>query len=1274
MSGGINSNDAWNKLLDLAKKVGGTDAVNNASVERMIKLADQNGDGLISFSEFQETYDNIEDEYLEAFEAIAGNDGDVETMSQMDIDAMTQTGNASGPQGSGGNGGSAPTGGGGPTGGNQQPEAQGAGDVPTGATAISASDLAGKDAATLQSDRASLTNDIASMRSQKDAAAAQARQEAETAKGAYDQANVAFDELMEQCEAQKEERSEAAQKVDEAQESVSTAEGAVSDQESTISDTQATIDAAQSNLSGLSEPAKFIYEEVSDGKGGTTTVQKDNPEYAAYLEKKAALEQEIAQAEQQLAEQEAVLADLETQLTDAQTALQAAQEAYVNENMQDEKFGPQLTQAQNDINTTKQEYDAKKSAENTIEAQWDAQIDILQGNLGVYNDAIAEAEREEAGNPVPDGYSIQDGIIVSDGDKDKHVLTPVENMDAFPEGAQPNENGEIVDSKGNVLGRVETDSQGNQQIYLREAAPLSDSEINDVVEQLLYGDGKKPAEDFWSASSKIDFSKINSYDMAEIEKLYNQQVEAHNATVEPTEVKQEDLPENSTVEGGIIKDAQGNQIGYVEGEQYFLDNKWQTFAEKVETVNTDGSTKNDIKGIDTVAAKLARAEGIEKAETSFTDYLESQGIDPSNTSGVLLDKYMNDYIQSQLDPNSPDYHERTLTDDQVTEVVDALLNGAEQNGEQLSASKVMSMYDFESLSPESLAKVVEQYNASIEQNGGKPFAEAVKFSGVSQDQMTHIALGLVENLDNPELAEVSQQTLEQLVEGELNSSNGSSPLLNAILDSTSSDVENLANVQKFIEDSGLVDKVADLLANSPNAGQKEMYNHYSSKLSEIMDKTVVSENDLRLAAQLSDGGKDVWDNLNIAEMSQDEVANLQNAYDALNGAGSFMAKLEEIYPQNGADIIKSAVDGNEVSEDDTTLSDGRDVEALIDDKMSTEAGFREEVDALLDAAQNGTEQEKADAMNDLAIIANKYGEDNFLAMYKSVYNEVPSEFSTIRENVAAADVKEANAAEAQENADRIQETKDEIEEIFAYDRELEDAGLTPTADHTQEVIDIINSKLSDEDLSSQEKIDLLNSLTGDYKEYVQAYLEGNSSVMDEVINSGDAENITNFVNIYNSVNSTGANDTTNYFAQNILNGKKPVDTILALYENATPEAARYLNQIFNTPELIQDKNRFGTETENLTTIYEKITAGMEPVEPKGKSGNPISDAVQQQLVSEYGGNVEKILQNLDGGVITQETATWLLQQMQPAEVIDAFRGMSNGNQEKYLSTLFGLYQ
>ena len=1273
MSGGINSNDAWNKLLDLAKKVGGTDAVNNASVERMIKLADQNGDGLISFSEFQETYDNIEDEYLEAFEAIAGNDGDVETMSQMDIDAMTQTGNASGPQGSGGNGGSAPTGGGGPTGGNQQPEAQGAGDVPTGATAISASDLAGKDAATLQSDRASLTNDIASMRSQKDAAAAQARQEAESAKSTYDNANVAFDQLMEQIEAQKEERSEAAQKVDEAQEGVNTAETAVSDQESAISDTQATIDAAQSNLSGLSEPDKYIYEEVSDGKGGTTTVQKDNPEYAAYLEKKAALEQEIAQAEQQLAEQEAVLADLETQLTDAQTALQTAQEAYVKENQEDEKFGPQLTQAQNDINTAKQDYDAKKGTENTIEAQWDAQIDILQGNLGVYNDAIAEAEREEAGNPVPDGYSIQDGIIVSDGDKDKHVLTPVENMEAFPEGAVANENGEIVDSKGNVLGRVEVDSQGHEQIYLKEAAPLTDSEINDVVQQLLYGDGKKPAEDFWSASSKIDFSKINSYDMAEIEKLYNQQVEAHNANVEPTEIKEEDLPENYIVEGTIIKDDQGKQIGYVEGDKYFLDNKWQTFAEKVETVNTDGSTKNDNKGIDTVADKLARAHGIEEAETSFTDYLKGQGIDPATTSGVLLDKYMNDYIQSQLDPNSPDYHERTLTDDQVTEVVDALLNGAEQNGEQLSASKVMGMYDFESLSPESLAKVVEQYNASVEQNGGQSFVDAVKFSGVSQDQMTHIALGLVQNLDNPELAEVSQQTLEQLVEGELNSTNGSSPLLTAILNSSSSDVENLANVQKFIEDSGLVDKVAELLASPSNEGQKEMYNYYSNHLEEIMGKTVVSENDLRLAAELAEGDTEVWNNLNIAEMSQEEIANLQNAYDALNGAGSFMAKLESIYPQNGADLIKSAVDGNEVTDADTTLSDGRDVDALIEEKMSTEAGFRDVVGSLLEDAKTGTEQEKADAMRNLAIIANRYGENNFLAMYKSVYNEVPSEFSTIRENVATADVEEANAAEAQENADRIKDTKAEIDGIFAYDRELEDAGITPTADHTQEVINIINNTLSDENLSSQEKIELLNSLNGEYKEYVQAYLEGNSSVMDEVFASGDSTDITNFVNMYNSANSTGANDTTNYFAQTILEGKKPVDTILSLYENATPETARYLNQMFNTPELIQDKNSFGTETENLTIIYERITAGMDPVEPKGKSGNPISESIQQQLISEYGGNVEKILANV-GTALTPETATWLLQQMQPDQVIQSFRDMSNKNQELYLSTLFGLYK
>ena len=1260
MSNNINS-DAWNKLLDLAKKVGGTDAVNNASVERMIKRADADGDGIISFSEFQKTYDNIEDEYLEAFEAIAGYDGDAESMSQEDIDAMMQTGQTEGSSGTGGTGGTSGTGSSGT--GNTQPggsatdEPPATSDAPAKATPISRSDLEGKDSATLQTDRSSLLNEISSNRAKKDQAASQARQDAETAKTTYETANESFETLMEECEAQKEERSEAAEKVDEAQSNVDTADAAVADQESAIAETEATIDTANSNLSGLTEPPQFIYEEVSDGNGGTKTVQKDNPDYAVYLEQKAELEAQIAEAEAQLAEQEAKLTDLETQLTEAQTVLQQAQQAYVEENKQDAEFGPKLTEAQAAIDTAKQDYDTKKSAENTIEQEWDAQIDVLQNNLAVYNDAIAEAQKEEEGQPVPDGYSIQDGVIVSNDEKNKHVLTPVENMDNFPEGAQTNENGEIVDDKGNVLGRVETAEDGSQQIYLKEPAPISDSEKNEIVQQLLYGDGKKDAEDFWSAKNGVDFSKINSYDMAEIEEMYNQQVEAHNSTVEPSQV--EELPENATVDGAKILDANGVEIGYLENGQYFLDNKWQNFADKVYTVNNDGNAKNDNKGIDTVADKLELAQAREDADYTFEEYLKDKDVDILTTSGVILDSYMNDYIQSQLEAEdkidgSSDYHERTLSPEQVTEVVDALINGAEKNGEKLTASEMMVMFDFESLSPDSMAQVIQSYNAHVEENGGQSFADAVKFSEVSPEQKEHIADTLIRNLDNPEFAEVSQQTLEQLVMNELE--NGNSPILDSILNSASTDVANLANVQKFIQDSGLQEKIQDLNSD------------LSKKMETVMNKSVVTENDLWLASQLADGGKEVWDNLNIPGMTQEEIANLQTAYDALNGEGSFMERLETVYPQNGADIIKSAVDSNEVSEDDTVLSNGSDVETFIEEKMSTKAGFREEVDALLEKANTGNDTEKAEAMKDLAIIANQYGEDNFLAMYKSVYDEVPSEYTTIRESVKISTDAKAEQAEVQADKDRIDAAKSEIEAIFDQDKALIDAGLEPDTDHTDEVVAIITNKLGEDGLTAEDKVNFLNSLSGEYKEYVKAYLDGDSSVMDEVFNSGDVTQITNFVDMYNTVNA--GKEGQDFVSINSGN----IENILKLYENATPETAKYLNSLFDTPTLIQQSYMFGKETTALDSLYQKVVAGTGDVQPLGKSGNAIAPEIQEKLIEQYD-SVEEILAECGpDGKLSNETAIWLLNQIGSENVIDQFRDMSNRNQELYLDTLFGLYQ
>ena len=72
---------AFDLLKSLASKVGGKSEVTEKDVKKMMKDADTDGDGIISEAEFKEVYmsteeyEKLEDDYLEAFEAVAELDG-----------------------------------------------------------------------------------------------------------------------------------------------------------------------------------------------------------------------------------------------------------------------------------------------------------------------------------------------------------------------------------------------------------------------------------------------------------------------------------------------------------------------------------------------------------------------------------------------------------------------------------------------------------------------------------------------------------------------------------------------------------------------------------------------------------------------------------------------------------------------------------------------------------------------------------------------------------------------------------------------------------------------------------------------------------------------------------------------------------------------------------------------------------------------------------------------------------------------------------------------
>ena len=101
----ISNSQCWTILKSLAQKAGVEGNINKQDVEEIMKYADTNNDGKISYDEFRATakdqVDVTEEQYLSAFKVISKNDGDDATISDDDItNAITDFLNGIGSSGS----------------------------------------------------------------------------------------------------------------------------------------------------------------------------------------------------------------------------------------------------------------------------------------------------------------------------------------------------------------------------------------------------------------------------------------------------------------------------------------------------------------------------------------------------------------------------------------------------------------------------------------------------------------------------------------------------------------------------------------------------------------------------------------------------------------------------------------------------------------------------------------------------------------------------------------------------------------------------------------------------------------------------------------------------------------------------------------------------------------------------------------------------------------------------------------------------------------------
>ncbi len=396
-----------NQGLDFINKylndLGINKKVTSSELASIFKNLEKNEDGTIDTSEFalaiannysDEEITSIEDEYLEAWEAISGIDGMDDSISFEDIAGLdtffsnsndeTENSTISRTSGGGGVQGSA-SGGGSSSGGSvasgSSPIAQiGNQNIQDGLTSeITPASITGKESvSTLEKAKGDAQAQLEEMQSKKEN-----NPEVIAAQEAVADAKTTYDEAMESFE---ENSAELYEQVEEAKQTKEACDNTVNEKKSAVDVANNEVAKSQGALDGLVEPPQTITEE--DPETGEK-IEKENPAYAQYLEKKAELEAALEEAE-------ANLATAEDELATAEEAAVAANEALTNimqsEEMQESQYAKLAADALNSYIEAQSNFTMVETEQN---AQINADIALLNKNIGAYDSAIEQAKIRE---------------------------------------------------------------------------------------------------------------------------------------------------------------------------------------------------------------------------------------------------------------------------------------------------------------------------------------------------------------------------------------------------------------------------------------------------------------------------------------------------------------------------------------------------------------------------------------------------------------------------------------------------------------------------------------------------------------------------------------------------------------------------------------------------------------------------------------------------------------------------------------------------------------
>ena len=385
-----------------------------------------------------------EQEYLDAWKALAGDDSILETE---ELAAGEEIEEPEAPKTTGGGGD------------DRTNPPTNTGDVKP----VTEADLANKDSATLRNERSKVLSDINSTRSEMDAAKEAKQKDVEAKKAAYDelltQLAEASDIKNENDKSLKDLQTDKTNK----ESDITAKNGEIDQTKSDITTKNSEISDLNSQLNSLEKPNKSKFT-TTDDEGNTVTDEAAyNAAMAEYKAQKAELESKIATAEDELAQLELDLASRESELKELENGLNDIEtqiKVLIVKIAETDKDKAELADK---VAEAVMAYDEAKTALAEAAKPFEEKLATLNANLQVYETAIEKQDAEEAKEKEKWTSDVEGEKGKEYKDKLDELLTTEE-----PEETEETEKAEETEETEKTEETEETEKEEDKKVLPKE--------------------------------------------------------------------------------------------------------------------------------------------------------------------------------------------------------------------------------------------------------------------------------------------------------------------------------------------------------------------------------------------------------------------------------------------------------------------------------------------------------------------------------------------------------------------------------------------------------------------------------------------------------------------------------------------------------------------------------------------------------------------------------------------------------------------------------------